>query len=87
MATGSIVLSIPQRKMVLLSYTLGSGVSDLMTDANYLEKMVKHGDQIGGTAADVDGYLLSPGKEYSLYALKDEGSSVEKLHDFINRYL
>ena len=73
----------PTEKMVLLSYTLGSGVSDLMTDANYLEKMVKHGDQIGGTAADVDGYLLSPGKEYSLYALKDEGSSVEKLHDFI----
>ncbi len=69
-------------KKVLLSYTLGSGISDLMTNTNYLGNMVQHGDQIGGTAADVDGYLLSPGTEYTLYALKDGGSRVEKLHDF-----
>ena len=72
----------PTEKKVLLSYTLGSEISNLMADADYLGKMVQHGEPIGGTAADVDGYLLIPGTEYSLYALKDEGSSVEKLHDF-----
>ena len=72
----------PAEKKVLLSYTLGSEISKLMTNADYFGKMVQHGESIGGTAADVDGYLLSPGTEYSLYALKDGGSSVEKLHDF-----
>ena len=72
----------PAEKKVLLSYTLGSEISNLMADADYLGKMVQHGESIGGTAADVDGYLLSPGTEYTLYALKDGGSSVEKLHDF-----
>ena len=33
----------PAEKKVFLSYTLGSGISDLMTDADYLDKMVKHG--------------------------------------------
>ena len=79
---GFIVLSIPQRKKVILSYTLDSGISDLMTDADYSGKLVKHGEPIGATTADVDRYLLNPGTEYSLYALKDGDSSVEELYDF-----
>ncbi len=72
----------PTEKKVLLSYTLGSGISDLMTNTNYSGKMVQHGDQIGGTAANIDDYLLIPGTEYTLYALKDGDSSVENLYDF-----
>ena len=33
-------------------------------------------------SVDVDSYLLTPGKTYTLYALKDEDSSVETVHSF-----
>ncbi len=69
-------------KKVLLSYTLGSGILDIATNANYLGRAVKDGDTINGEVVDVDSYLLIPNTSYTLYALKDGGSSVETAHSF-----
>ena len=70
-------------KKAILSYSLSSGIRDAATNANYLGSAVKNGDTVGGEAVDVDSYLLTPGKtSYTLYALKDEDSSVETVHSF-----
>ncbi len=67
-------------KKVLLSYTLGSGIRGLATNANYLGRAVKDKDTINGEVVDVDSYLLTPDTSYTLYALKDGGNSIEAIH-------
>ncbi len=67
-------------KKVLLSYTLGSGIRGLATNANYLGRAVKDRDTINGEVVDVDSYLLTPDTSYTLYALKDGGNSIEAIH-------
>ena len=69
-------------KKAILSYSLSSGIRAVATDSNYLGNPVKNGDTVGGEVVDVDSYLLTPNTSYTLYALKDGGSSVETAHSF-----
>ena len=69
-------------KKAILSYSLSSGIRAVATNTNYLGNAVKNGDTVDGQVVDVDSYLLTPGTSYTLYALKDGGSSVETVHSF-----
>ena len=69
-------------KKAILSYSLSSKIRAVATDTNYLARAVKNGDTVGGEVVDVDSYLLTPNTSYTLYALKDGGSSVETVHSF-----
>ena len=69
-------------KKAILSYSLSSGIRAVATSTNYLGTAVKNGDTVGGEEINVDSYLLTPGTSYTLYTLKDEGSSVKTAHSF-----
>ena len=69
-------------KKAILSYSLSSGIRSVATNTSYLGSAIKNGDTVDGQVVDVDSYLLTPGTSYTLYALKDGGSSVETVHSF-----
>ena len=62
----------------ILAYTLDSGIGAYVSSSEVQNEVVLHGNN----GADVDQYLLAPGKEYALYAMKDGSGTVLKLAVF-----
>ena len=62
----------------ILAYTLDSGIGNYASSSEVQNAIVFHGNN----EADVDQYLLAPGEEYALYAVKDGSGTVFKLAAF-----
>ena len=62
----------------ILAYTLDSGIGAYVSSSEVQNTIVFHGNN----EADVDQYLLAPGEEYALYAVKDGSDTVFKLATF-----
>ena len=62
----------------ILAYTLDSGIGTYVSSDEVQNEVVLHGN----SGADVDQYLLVPGEEYALYAVKDGSNTVLKLATF-----
>ncbi len=62
----------------ILAYTLDSGIGSYASSSEVQNQVLLHGNN----GADVDQYLLAPGKEYAVYAMKDGSDTVLKLATF-----